>query len=145
MPSALEILSEKGMSVFSVRPDDTVLQATRQMNKHRIGAVMVLDGDNVAGIFTERDVLQRVIGEEREPGDILVGEVMTRDVVCCSPDASLEEMSEIMRARRIRHIPICDEDGKLMGLISIGDINAQHATQQSMQIHYLNEYIYGRV
>ena len=74
-----------------------------------------------------------------------VGDAMTRDVVCCGPDATLDEMSELMRSRRIRHIPICDEDGKLMGLISIGDVNARHATQQSMEIHYLNEYIYGRV
>ena len=145
MPSALEILSEKGMQVYSASPDDTVLEATRKMNQHRIGAMMVMQGERVSGIFTERDVLQRVIGEMRNPADITVGEVMTRDIVCCGPDASLEEMSEIMRSKRIRHIPICDEDGKLMGLISIGDINAHHATQQSMQIHYLNEYIYGRV
>jgi CBS domain-containing protein len=89
--------------------------------------------------------MQRVVGEQMDAADTSVGEVMTRDVVCCSPDASLEEMSEIMRSRRIRHIPICEEDGALVGLISIGDLNAQHATQQSMTIHYLNEYIYGRV
>ena len=145
MPSALEILSEKGMHVYSITPHETVLEATQKMNQHRIGAMVVMDGERVAGIFTERDVLQRVIGEMRNPSDIAVGEVMTRDVVCCAPDTSLEEMSEIMRSRRIRHIPICDEDGKLMGMISIGDVNAHHATQQSMQIHYLNEYIYGRV
>lgn len=145
MPTALDVLSEKGMNVYSVSPHDSVLEATRQMNRHKIGAIMVLNGEKVAGIFTERDVLQRVIGEEIDPADISVGEVMTRDVVCCGADTTLEEMSEIMRSRRIRHIPICDEDGKLMGLISIGDINAHHATQQSMQIHYLNEYIYGRV
>lgn len=145
MPTALEILSAKGMHVYSVSPDETVLQATQKMNQHRIGAIMVMDGQTVGGIFTERDVLQRVIGELRNPAEIAVGDVMTRDIVCCGPDATLEEMSEIMRSRRIRHIPICDEDGKLMGLISIGDINAHHSTQQSLQIHYLNEYIYGRV
>ncbi|HET6249134.1 MAG TPA: CBS domain-containing protein [Tepidisphaeraceae bacterium] len=145
MPTALEILSEKGMRVYSVSPDDTVLHATRKMNQHRVGAMMVMRDDRVAGIFTERDVLQRVIGEMQNPADVSVGQVMTSDIVCSGPDATLEEMSEIMRSRRIRHIPICDEDGKLMGLISIGDINAHHATQQSMQIHYLNEYIYGRV
>ncbi|HWE04869.1 MAG TPA: CBS domain-containing protein [Tepidisphaeraceae bacterium] len=145
MPTALEILSEKGMHVYSTTPDQTVLEATRKMNQHHIGAMMVMDGERVAGIFTERDVLQRVIGEDRQACDISVGEVMTRDVVCCGPDATLEEMSEMMRSRRIRHIPICEEDGKLLGLISIGDINARHATQQSMEIHYLNEYIYGRV
>ena len=144
MPTALEILSAKGMHVFSISPEATVLEATRRMNEHRIGAMMVLRGERVVGIFTERDVLH-VIGQERDPSEITVGEVMTRDVVCCGPDTTLEEMSEIMRSRRIRHIPICDEDAKLMGLISIGDINAHHASEQSMQIHYLNEYIYGRV
>lgn len=145
MPTAMDILSDKGMEVFSVSPEDSVLEATRKMNRHHVGAVMVMDGDRVAGIFTERDVLQRVVGEMRSASDLVVGEVMTRDVVSCTPDTSLEEMSEIMRSRRVRHIPICHDDGRLMGLISIGDINAHHATQQWMQIHYLNEYIYGRV
>ncbi|MDB5292473.1 MAG: putative signal transduction protein with domain [Phycisphaerales bacterium] len=145
MPTAHDILSEKGTKVHSVSVDSTALQAIQKMNQHRIGAMVVMDADRVAGIFTERDVMQRVVGEQMNAADISVGEVMTRDVVCCSPDASLEEMSEIMRSRRIRHIPICEEDGALVGLISIGDLNAQHATQQSMTIHYLNEYIYGRV
>ena len=145
MPTALEILSEKGMHVYSVPPDLNVLEATNQMNQHRIGAIMVMDGKRIAGIFTERDVLQRAYGERHNPADISVGEVMTRDIVCCGPDSTLEEMSEIMRSKRIRHIPICDDEGHLMGLVSIGDVNAHHATQQSMQIHYLNEYIYGRV
>jgi CBS domain-containing protein len=145
MPTAHDILSEKGTKVHSVSVDSTALQAIQKMNQHRIGAMVVMDADRVAGIFTERDVMQRVVGEQMNAADISVGEVMTRNVVCCSPDASLEEMSEIMRSRRIRHIPICEEDGALVGLISIGDLNAQHATQQSMTIHYLNEYIYGRV
>jgi CBS domain-containing protein len=145
MPTAHDILSEKGTKVHSISIDSTALQAIQKMNQHRIGAIVVMDADRVAGIFTERDVLQRVIGEQMNPADTSVGEVMTRNVVCCGPEATLEEMSEIMRSRRIRHIPICDEETKLMGLISIGDLNAQHATQQSMTIHYLNEYIYGRV
>ncbi|MDB5173116.1 MAG: hrp1 [Phycisphaerales bacterium] len=145
MPTAHDILSEKGTKVHSIPVDSTALKAIQKMNQHRIGALVVMDGERVAGIFTERDVMQRVVGEQMDAADTSVGEVMTRDVVCCSPDASLEEMSEIMRSRRIRHIPICEEDGALVGLISIGDLNAQHATQQSMTIHYLNEYIYGRV
>lgn len=145
MPTALDILADKGMHVFSTSPDETVLEATRKMNQHRIGAMIVMKDQRVAGIFTERDVLQRVVGAGTDPADISVGQVMTRDVVCCGPDTSMEELSEIMRSRRIRHVPICQDDGSLLGLISIGDINAHHATQQSMQIHYLNEYIYGRV
>ena len=145
MPTACEILSEKGSSIYSVSPDETVLAATRKMNQHRVGAIVVMEGRRIAGIFTERDILQRVIGEGRSPAEITIGEVMTRDVVCCGPEATLEELSEIMRDRRIRHIPICEDGGELLGLISIGDLNALHAMQQSLQIHYLNEYIYGRV
>jgi len=74
-----------------------------------------------------------------------VGEVMTRDVVCAPPETELDELSEVMRVKRIRHVPICDEDGQLMGLISIGDVNAMHASHQQATIHYLSEYIYGRV
>ena len=145
MPTAREILSEKQAEIVSVSPDATVLDATRIMNKHRIGALMVLEDGNIAGIFTERDVLQRVIGEERDPSAMKVGEVMTRDVVCAPPETELDELSEVMRVKRIRHVPICDEDGQLMGLISIGDVNAMHASHQQATIHYLSEYIYGRV
>src|SRR5579871_5367689 len=123
MTTAFDILSEKGMEVYSISPDASVLEATRRMNRHRIGAMIVMEDDRVAGIFTERDVLQRVIGEMRSPSDVLVGEVMTRDIVCAGPETTMEELSEIMRSRRVRHIPICEEDGKLMGVISIGDIN----------------------
>jgi len=144
VPTALEMLSEKGTQVYAISPDATVLEATRRMNQHHVGALVVMEADRTVGIFTERDVLQRVIGEQANPADILVGQVMTRDVTCCAPETSLEEMSEMMCSRRIRHIPICMEDCTLMGLISIGDVNAHHAMNQSMQIHYLNEYIYGR-
>lgn len=145
MPTAREILSEKQVKIVSVSPDATVLDATRVMNQHRIGALIVLEEGEIAGIFTERDVLQRVIGEERDPSRMQVGEVMTRDVVCAPPETELDELSEVMRVKRIRHVPICDEEGQLMGLISIGDVNAMHASHQQATIHYLSEYIYGRV
>ncbi len=145
MPTAREILSEKNSDLITVSPEVTVLDATRKMNQHRIGALIAMEGDRIAGIFTERDVLQRVIGEEGDPSSMLVGDVMTRDVVCARPETEIDELSEIMRSRRIRHVPICDDDGQLMGIISIGDVNATHATHQQATIHYLNEYIYGRV
>jgi CBS-domain-containing membrane protein len=70
--------------------------------------------------------------------------VMTRDVVCCPPEADIDEASRIMRDRRVRHLPVCDGDGSLLGVISIGDLNAYHASTQEAQIHFLNEYVYGR-
>ena len=145
MPTAMEILSHKGNNVFTITPEATVLEAIEKMNAHRVGALVVMESDRVAGIFSERDVLQRVVGQGVMPAALKIAEVMTPDVVCSGLDTTLEEMSEIMRVRRIRHIPICDEDGALMGMISIGDINAHHSMHQQMQINYLSEYIYGRV
>jgi CBS domain-containing protein len=95
-------------------------------------------------MFTERDVLRRVVGEMRNPAETKIGEVMTNEVVCCGAEADLDEVSAIMQARRIRHVPVCDRDGKLLGMISIGDVNAYHVTNQEATITFLNEYIYGR-
>ena len=115
------------------------------MNQHKIGAVLVIEGKRVAGIFTERDVLRRVIGEERNPAQVTVGEVMTEDVICVEPETDLDEVATIMKQKKIRHIPVCGDGGSLHGMVSIGDLNAYHASNQEMQIHFLHEYIYGRV
>ena len=96
-------------------------------------------------MFTERDVLTRVVAEGRDPTRTLVEEVMSTDVAYCRPETELDEVGAMMRQRRIRHLPVCAGEGDLKGLISIGDINAWHADGQATTIHYLNEYIYGRV
>ena len=145
MPTVLDILATKGDHVHTILASATVLQATQVMNDQKIGALVVMDGRRVAGMFTERDVLRRVIAEERSPREVRVGDVMTRDVVCCSPDTDLDDASAIMRDRKVRHLPICGDDGELHGLISIGDLNAQHASHQEAHISFLSEYVYGRV
>ena len=145
MPTVRDVLAIKGNQVHSVSPAARVLDAIREMNQHKIGAVLVMHEGQVAGIFTERDVLRRVVGEERHPAHVTVGEVMTEDLVCVGPDADLDEVSAIMKNRKIRHLPVCDDDGRLHGMVSIGDINAYHASNQEAQIHFLSEYIYGRV
>jgi len=145
MPSVMDILADKGTDVYSISPTATVLEATIAMNSKKIGALVVKDASGrVMGIFTERDVLRRVIAEEKAPRAVRVGDVMTRDVVCCPPEADIDEASRIMRDRRVRHLPVCDGDGTLLGVISIGDLNAYHASTQEAQIHFLNEYVYGR-
>src|ERR1051325_4572783 len=145
MPSVMDILADKGTDVYTISPMATVLEATHAMNDQKIGALVVKDGGGRGmGIFTERDVLRRVIAAEKSPKAGRVGEVMTRDVVCCPPDADIDEASRIMRDRHVRHLPVCDGDGNLLGLISIGDLNAYHASSQEAQIHFLNEYVYGR-
>ena len=145
MPQVRDVIRVKGNHVHAVSPDTTVFDAIVQMNQHKIGAVLVMKREQVVGIFTERDVLRRVIGEERPPRKVTVGEVMTKDIICCEPDTDLEDVATIMKTRKIRHIPVCDGDGKVHGMVSIGDLNAYHTTNQEAQIHFLSEYIYGRV
>jgi CBS domain-containing protein len=86
-----------------------------------------------------------VLGEKRDPAATSVGDVMTTDVICCGPQTDMDEISTIMKEQRVRHLPVCECDGDLLGMISIGDVNAMHATGQEATITYLNEYLYGRV
>ena len=144
MHTAMDILREKGGGVYCTTASAKVIDAIHQMNRHKLGALVVMIDDEVTGIFTERDVLRRVIGEGLSPNDCAVGDVMTREVVLCRPETTMDEVSTIMQQRRVRHLPVIDSGGHLHGLISIGDVNACHASEQEMQIHFLNDYIYGR-
>jgi CBS domain-containing protein len=145
MPTVASLVAHKGEHIHAIAPSATVFEAVRQMNEHQIGALVVMRDERVVGMFTERDVLRRVMAENRSPRQVIVGEVMTTDVICCRPDADVEEASRIMKDRRVRHLPICDGDGNLHGLISIGDLNAFYASTQEQTINHLTDYIYGRV
>ncbi|HVK17188.1 MAG TPA: CBS domain-containing protein [Fimbriiglobus sp.] len=125
-------------------PSATVLEAALAMNAHRIGALVVTDGDRVAGIVTERDVLVRVVAGRRDPSSIWVADVMTAEVVCGAPATTVEEARGVMRDRRIRHLPVAGGDGRLAGLVSIGDLNALAQADQERTIVPLHEYILGR-
>ena len=145
MGTVREIVSRKGSQVWSVGKDATVLDAALLMNEHRIGALVVLEDGRVAGMFTERDVLRRVVADRRDPATTPVAEVMTHEIVVCTPATPLEEARGVMKNRRIRHLPVLDNDGRLLGLVSIGDLNAHQEHAQERHIHLLNEYLYGRV
>jgi CBS domain-containing protein len=144
MPTVEDVLAVKGSQVHTVGPTATVLEAIRKMNQHKIGALLVMQGSHVAGIFTERDVLRRVVLSDRPLAELSVAEVMTSDVICVRPETDLDEVSQIMKTKKIRHVPVCDETGQLHGMVSIGDVNAYHASNQEATIHFLHEYIYGR-
>jgi CBS domain-containing protein len=145
MSTVLDILKTKDAVVHDIEPSATVLDAIHKMNQHKLGALVVRAGEGqIVGIFTERDVLRRVIGQGRDPSTTLIEDVMTSDVICCRPDTAIEDASAIMKSRRIRHLPVCGEDGTVQGMISIGDLNAFHASTQEAQIVFLNDYIYGR-
>src|SRR5436309_2138678 len=126
MATVADVLAHKGNRVYTVSPTATVLEATRRMNRHKIGALVVTsssvdDADSctrVAGMITERDVLMRLVGEQRDAAHTLVEEIMTVDVAFCRMETSLDEVSAMMRERRIRHLPVCDADGgELRGMI----------------------------
>jgi CBS domain-containing protein len=145
MSKVSDLLAAKGGHVMSVGPEATVLDAATLMNDHGIGSLVVLDAGRVVGMFTERDVLRRVVSEQRDPAATRVGEVMTREVVCCTPETTADEAASAMKNRRIRHLPVCAADGTIVGIISIGDLNARVASEQEQTIHLMQEYLYGRV
>jgi len=147
MGNVAEILSQKqGHRLQSTHPSETVLAATQKMNEHGIGALLVIDSqENLVGIFTERDVLRRVVAAELAPSEVPVSEVMTTEVAFCTPETSIDEARSIFRQYRIRHLPVVNANGEVQGLISIGDLNAYHTNHQAVTIHYLHEYMLGRV
>jgi CBS domain-containing protein len=142
MPKALTILEKKGPDVATVDRAATVLDAAKLMNQRRIGALVVTAGDKVVGIFTERDILNRVVAAGSEPSRTKVGDVMTSPMACCRRDTRLAECKAVMSQKRIRHLPVVEE-GKLFGIISIGDIMASEVADQQATIEYLHEYLYG--
>jgi CBS domain-containing protein len=145
MSTVKDIMAVKGSHVLTINKSATVLQAALLMNEHKVGSLVVSDGGTIAGMFTERDVLRRVVGEHRDPATTTVEEVMTTEVVCCTPATTVDEARGAMKNRRIRHLPVVDADGRLIGLISIGDLNAHQASNQEQTIYLLHEYLYGRV
>jgi CBS domain-containing protein len=142
MPTVRTLLERKGHEVVSVAAHVTVLEAAHIMADNGLGAVLVMDGKQVLGIFTERDVLRRVVATGADAGTVLVADVMTTSLVTCLPDTSLDECGSIMTSRRIRHLPVVDEHG-LHGLISSGDVLAQRAAEQADTIKYLNDYMFS--
>lgn len=144
MSTVSNILEQKGSQVLSIGPDATVLDAALLMNEHKIGALVVIDQGRVAGIVTERDVLRRVVAERHDPADVKVSTVMTREVMCCRPDTEVQEAKQVCMAKRIRHLPVVEDDKQLVGMISIGDLNAWNLSSQQSTIAYLHEYLYGQ-
>ena len=142
MSSVQNILERKAAHVISVGCDASVLEAAQLMRDQRVGALVVTQGRNVIGIFTERDILCRVVASRRDPVTTQVREVMTAPVACCTPETSRAECRAVMRGRRIRHLPVV-KDERLVGIVSIGDILEVTEAEQAETIQYLHEYLYG--
>lgn len=126
--------------MFSVSSTVTVAEAVAEMNRHRVGSVIVIDGGRLAGIFTERDVLRRIVGGGRDPNTTPLAEVMTPELITISPDATIEETMTLFTEKRCRHLPVV-ENGRLVGTISIGDITRWMADHHRAEAEHLKNYI----
>ena len=127
MATLKDILAGKDSKVISVDPRATVMEAAVLMNQYRVGFLVVIDGERPVGVFSERDILRRVVVARLDPGKTLVNEVMTTEMLVCNPGTSVDEARSVMKNRRIRHLPVVDEQERLVGLVSIGDLNAFNA------------------
>ncbi len=143
MPTVLDILRRKGAEIVSVPPTASVLEAAHLMNARRIGSVLVLDGPFLRGIFTERDVLRKIVAVQRDPATTPIADVMTTDVVTCAPDMTIEECMATMTRRRIRRLPVLAPDGTLAGVVTSGDVLASQVAEQAFELENLNTYIHG--
>ncbi|UCH29407.1 MAG: CBS domain-containing protein [Myxococcales bacterium] len=137
-----DILRKKGEHVHSVGPLATVIDAVNVMNDHHVGSVLVVEGGYPVGIFSERDVLVRVVAAHRDPRQTLVRDVMTTRLYTASPDDTLLDVMRLMTDRRCRHVPVMEGE-LLVGLVSIGDLTkaTQHNLRQ--EVRELSSYIGG--
>lgn len=142
METVADVLRHKGTVVHCVAPETRVLAAVEEMCERHIGALLVGLGRVPLGIFSERDLMRRVILARRDPAATDVKDVMTTDVVCVGPGTPAREAMAIMTDRRCRHLPVV-EDGHVIGLLSIGDLVRWMSTEQAFEIQMLTDYVRG--
>ena len=136
------LLKEKSASVYCIAPDSTVDAAVSEMNRQRIGSIIVQEAGRVVGIFTERDVLTRVVAAARDPKATTVREVMTTDFLFIGEATSVEDAMQMMTDKRVRHLPVLDGE-KLLGLISIGDVTRWLLKVNEMEAENLRNYVFS--
>ena len=141
MPTVRDILAKKGSDVITVAPKETVLHAAELMNERGIGGLVVAEGARPVGIFTERDILRRVVAQQRDPTTTRVADAMTSPVIACAPETSVEECAAMMTAKRIRHLPVVDAQ-RLAGVITIGDVLAFRVSEQQATIEYMHHFMF---
>ncbi len=142
MNSVRDLIRRKGNRVFSVKPDASVLEALKLMADKNIGAVLVMAGDKVAGILSERDCIRKVDLNGKTSKDTKVSEIMTSNVLYVEASQSLEECMVVMIDKNIRHLPVY-ENGKLLGVISVRDVLKEVVDYQKFMITQLEHYISG--
>ena len=143
MHQLAKILEEKGDEVFAIEADVSVFEAVKRMVEANVGALLVTDEGEIAGIVTERDYLRQVTLKGRTDKETAIREIMSSPLIVATPQMTIDECMALMTDRRIRHVPVV-EDGQVVGIVSIGDVVKSKSNQQSYEIQYLHEYISAR-
>lgn len=143
MKTLRQLLAGKNKTLAVVSPKDTVLHALRLMADHNIGAVLVLNGEDLVGLLSERDYARKIVLQGKSSSEALVGEIMSDKVVYVGLDHSVDQCMAIMSEKRFRHLPVLDENQQVVGVISIGDLVKETICEQQFIIDQLASYISG--
>jgi CBS domain-containing protein len=135
-----QLLNTKNDEIFSVKPDTLVIDAIRMLNERKVGALLVLEGDKLAGIFSERDYTRKVILNDRSSSETRVSEIMTSDVKAVEPSQTIDECMVIMSNNHIRHLPVI-QNGEPVGILSIMDVVKNIISEKEFIIEQLEHYI----
>jgi CBS domain-containing protein len=143
MTSVAHLLHAKGHAVWSIPPDASVYEAIKLMADKGVGALLVMEGQKLVGIVSERDYARKVILQGKSSRDTPVRDIMTDKVFYVRPEQTVEECMALMTAQRIRHLPVLDGD-RVIGVVSIGDLVRAVISEQEVRIQQLEQYIMGR-
>lgn len=142
MQTVNQLLNVKGSQIFSVAPQDSVLRAIEVMATKHVGALLVMEQGNLLGVISERDYARKVILKNRSSHDTPVGDIMSSPALTVTPDDTVHHCMEIMTEKRIRHLPVM-KSGRVVGMLSIGDLVKAVMEEQSLHIEQLERYIAG--
>ena len=142
MNKVRQLLKAKGEQVWTISKDSTILDGLKLMAEKQIGSLPVLEGEQVVGIFTERDYARRVGPDRRQPEETRIEEVMTRELITVDPNQTVNECMVLMTDNHIRHLPVMDE-GRLVGIISVGDVVKDMIEELEFHVEQLKSYITG--
>ena len=142
MKSVAQMLKQKPAGLVSIRPNVPVLEALKLLSEKRVGAVLVIDGSRVVGILSERDYTRKVEIQGKSASETLVSEIMTKEVICVTPEQTNEECMALMTDKRLRHLPVL-ENGDVIGILSIGDLVKDVISEQKFIIEQLEHYIHS--
>jgi len=138
-----DVLEKKGSSVWTIQPDATVREALTEMSNRNVGALVVADQGRVVGVISERDFARKAITQEPCSLDSPVAGVMAREPLCVKPSNTIAECMSQMTDKRVRHLPVLDDEGNLSGIVSIGDVVAGMLSECESKVDELQSFVYG--